>query len=163
MGGGSLPLSSPPSPSSSSPEVPRLQRAQRSLLLALLSALCLLSAQEPGEPVLARLAGGERPGELAFTVRAQGGGPIPARLTFVPTEGGTTKLFTNTAAAPGELAARDNVLYSKTGSGRITVPPGRYRVVASHGLEWSLAAHELELAPGATRSLAFELTHELDT
>ena len=154
-------------PLSSAAEVSRLRNVLRPLLFALLALLLFLAArepaQEPATPALVRLAGGQQPAELAFTVRAKGAGPIPARLTFVPEGGGTPHLFTSTDAAPGKIAARDNILYSPTGSGRITVPPGRYTVFASRGPEWSLARAELALTPDAQATLELELEHELDT
>ncbi len=141
----------------------------RPFALALVPLLAGLLAQAAGPLPLVRLADGEHPGELDFVVRERGAGPIPARLTFVPVAGaagdpgGRARLFPCTDAAPLEFAARDDVLYSKNGAGRISVPPGRYTVFASRGLEWSLAARELELAPGQVRQLEFELVHELDT
>jgi len=140
-----------------------MPRAPRRLLPLLLVPLAALLAAQGDEPELAPLAGGEDPAVLAFEVRERGAGPIPARLTFVPEDGGTPRLFPNTDAQPHELAARDNVVYSRSGRGRITVPPGRYTVFASRGLEWSLDSHELELRPGATHALRAELVHELDT
>jgi hypothetical protein len=146
-------------------------RSARVLCLALvpLAAFVALRAERSRErqssesQPLAPLAGETGVAELAFEVRARGGGPLPARLSFEPAEGGSTALFTNPAAAPRELAARDNVVYSRTGRARITLPPGRYRVHASHGPEWSLDTEALELAAGQRATLAFELVHELDT
>lgn len=123
----------------------------------------LLAKDDPPGPDLARLAGGEQPAELAFSVREHGGGPVPARLTFVPADGAAASLSVHPDTAPRELVAQGNVLYSRTGVGRVVVRPGRYTVVASRGLEWSLAAHEFALAPGARQALEFELAHELDT
>ncbi len=153
-----------PAPPLSSGRGPALRSAPRLLLCAFLALLGLLAAQEaPGPERVVRLAAGERPAELAFRVLERGGGPIPARLTFVPEGGGTPVLFAHTDAAPRELAARDNVLYSRTGAGCISVPPGRYTVVASRGLEWSLAERALTLVAGERESLELELVHELDT
>jgi hypothetical protein len=139
-----------------------LQRLPRLLALASIPLLALLAAEQAPQE-LVPLAACEQPAELAFEVRERGGGPVPARLTFVPPEGGAPVLFPNTAAAPHELAARDNVLYSRTGAARITVPPGHFTVFASRGPEWSLASREVELGPGEKRELALELVHELAT
>ncbi|MEQ1892005.1 MAG: CehA/McbA family metallohydrolase [Planctomycetota bacterium] len=105
---------------------------------------------------------------LRFEVRERAGGPLPARLTFVPagsSPGAPAPVFdaAHWRAAPGELAVRANVVYTRTGQGAFTVPAGKYTVYASKGLEWSLAAEELELAGGSEASFTAELTHELDT
>jgi len=108
------------------------------------------------------------PARLRFTLRAQGGAPMPARLTFVPEgsdPGAPAPVFApeTFARAPGELAVRENVVYTKSGTGTLEVPPGRYTVTASRGLEWSLVQRELELVSGAEALFEAELVRELDT
>jgi len=108
------------------------------------------------------------PARLRFTVRARGGEAMPARLTFVPAgsdPGAPAPVFApgTFGRAPGELAMRENVVYTKSGTGTLEVPPGRYTVTASRGLEWSLVQHELELAAGAESTFEAELVRELDT
>ena len=80
----------------------------RPLSLFLVPLLAYAAARQDPRP--AALAGSEGVAELAFEVRERGGGPIPARLTFVPAAGGSTALFTHPDAAPAELAARDNLV-----------------------------------------------------
>jgi len=143
---------------------PRHRPGFQPLFLSLLLAPPLfLAAAQSDPPALVPQAGVEAPAELGFEIRERGGDPIPARLTFVPPEGGTPFLFPNVGAAPHELAARDNVVYTRSGRGRITVPPGRYRLHVSRGLEWSLDSRDLELAAGEQREVRAELVHELDT
>lgn len=113
-------------------------------------------------------AGPDEPARLRFTIRERGGEPMPARLTFVPAgsdPGAPAPVFAPAtfARAPGELAVRANVVYTKSGTGTLEVPPGRYTVTASRGLEWSLVQRELELVPGAESVLEAELVRELDT
>lgn len=124
----------------------------------------------PGTQDVVPLAGEPGPANavLRFEVCARGGGPLPARLTFVPagsTPGAPAPVFAEEhfRAAPAELAVRANVVYSRTGQGALTVPAGTYTVYASKGLEWSLAAQELALAAGSETSWKAELVHELDT
>lgn len=141
----------------------------RSLALGLVPLLAWPLARGPGQQPQARRADGEQTGELVFVVREHGAGPIPARLTFVSSTegaggaGARPQLSAHGDGAPLELAVRDDVVYTKSGAGRIRVPAGRYTVFASRGLEWSLDARALELAPGQAGELEFELVHELDT
>lgn len=124
-------------------------------------------------PLLAWLAARAAPAQteparLRFAIRAHDGAPMPARLTFVPAgsdPGAPAPVFApgTFARAPGELAVRENVVYTRSGTGTLEVPPGRYTVTASRGLEWSLVARELELAAGAESSFEAELVRELDT
>lgn len=140
-----------------------VRKVLRPLSLALVPALAgLASLQEPALRVVP--LAGERPAAvLAFEILASTGEPIPARLTFVPETGGIPDLFTEVAAAPRELAARKNVVYTRSGRGAITVPPGRYTVHASRGPEWSLASQVLELREGERATLQARLVHEVDT
>jgi hypothetical protein len=140
------------------------QRLARPAALLLVPGLALLASQatQPARPA----AGGDT-ALLRFEVRARGGEPLPARLTFVPLDGAPAAPFAVFDAAPDELAVRGDVVYSRTGVGTITVPPGRYEIVASHGPEWSLARREVELASGdeggSVHDLRFELVNEVET
>ncbi|MBL1216693.1 MAG: hypothetical protein D8M59_04280 [Planctomycetes bacterium] len=94
------------------------------------------------------------------------GEPIPGRLTFMgPDAGDEADLFVNDMADPTHLAVRNNVVYTIAGEGLITVPPGRYTVYASRGIEWSLDSTDgvLDLAAGAEVEWTAQLTHEVDT
>jgi hypothetical protein len=141
---------------------------RRLLFLALVPPLAFPAAQDQAVPLAAGDTGegdtseGDT-GELEFEIRARGGERLSARLTFEPEAGAPLTLFTNTTAAPRELAVRDNVLYTKSGHGRIRIPSGNYTVTASRGLEWSLASQPLALAKDGKAQLLFELEHELDT
>lgn len=136
-------------------------KAPRPLGLLLVPLLALAAARGADDPV--PIGGAAGTARLVFEIVERGGGALPARLTFVPPEGGTPLLFPDTAAAPRELAVRDNVVYSRTGRGCLGVPPGRFTVFASHGPEWSLASQDIELRAGEETVLRLELVHELDT
>lgn len=132
------------------------------LALPLLVALTLRDEPVP-------LAGDVPSGELAFAVLGPDGQPIPARLTFRPIAvppdptGAPAELFPNVRAAPRELAVRSDVVTTRSGRGRITVPVGRYEVFASRGLEWSLASSEVTIAAGTPARLELSLVPEVDT
>lgn len=100
---------------------------------------------------------------LRFSIRDAAGAPIPGRLTFLDEKGAEPALFVKTDPAPGVLAVRKNVVYSLGTPVAITVPPGRWKVLASHGLEWSVAETELALESGKTQEWNPKLVHELET
>jgi hypothetical protein len=127
--------------------------------------VCALSFLLAGDDLPIRPTAGDRPdvGILAFSIRDGEGRALPGRLTFLGADGPGAKLFPNAAAAPGELAVRDDIVYTLSGTGRITVPAGRYRVLASHGLEWSVAETELEIATGGAARFDATLVREIDT
>lgn len=132
------------------------------LALPLLAALALRDGPVP-------LAGDGPSGVLDFRVLGPGGAPIPARLTFRPVAvppdptGAPAELFTNVRAAPSDLAVRSDVVTTRTGVGRITVPVGRYEVFASRGLEWTLAAVEITISAGTPARLELALERAIDT
>ncbi len=107
-----------------------------------------------------------KPGEVAnlrFSISDASGRPIPGRLTFVDGKGEEPELFVKTDPAGGVLAVRKNVAYSLGKPVTITVPPGRYTVHATHGIEWSRATTELSLEAGKTVEWSPRLVHEIDT
>jgi len=99
------------------------------------------------------------PSWLNFVVTEVGGGPIPAKLTFEGLGDTPDPIFGRKSDTPG---AR-NVWYTRTGEGEVAVPPGRYRVTASRGIEYDLRQSELVLAAGDRRWWEPALTREVDT
>lgn len=139
--------------------------ARRAFAILPAAGLVAAALAHPHDPPLTPAAVA-RPGETAiveFRVLDDAGNPIPARLTFVGPDGGEPDLFTQPDAAPNELAVRKNVAYTLRGFGAITAPPGKYRVYASRGLEWSIAHSDLALEAGKTASFQATLKHEVDT
>jgi hypothetical protein len=133
------------------------------ILLAIAVALAALAVPRQTPPV-ARTAGDRADAAvLRFRIADDSGAAIPGRLTFLGADGPEAKLFPNAAAAPDDLAVRGNAIASLSGQGAITVPPGRYTVHASRGLEWSVDAQELALEAGKEAEATFRLRHEVDT
>ncbi|MGH7149346.1 MAG: CehA/McbA family metallohydrolase, partial [Planctomycetota bacterium] len=100
---------------------------------------------------------------LRFSISDAEGRPIPGRLTFVDGKGEEPELFVRTDPASGTLAVRKNVAYSLGKPVSITVPPGRYTVHATHGIEWSRATTELALEAGKAAEWSPRLVREIDT
>lgn len=136
-------------------------------LTCLAFGVCLTLAHGAG------IAQPERPAQTAgdienaavfrFRVTDDSGAPTPVRLSFRTPEGASPNLFTNANAKPLDLAVRQNLVHALSGEGLITVPPGRYTVWASHGLEWSVDSVEVDLRPGEITEWTTTLTHEVDT
>ncbi len=57
----------------------------------------------------------------------------------------------------------ERVLFAPTGAVGKQLKPGRYKVYASRGIEYSLEAKEIDLVPGKTGRLDFVLTQVMDT
>lgn len=102
-------------------------------------------------------------GVLAFRIEDGDGRALPARLTFRRENDPEPMLFPGTQAAPDRLAVRRNTIYTVTGTGAVTVPPGAYSVEVGRGLEWSFVRRPVTIAAGATTDLAVTLVHEVDT
>lgn len=100
-----------------------------------------------------------RPGTLRYAITDGDDKPLPARLVVrgVP----PTK---DPEFGPIELAVgAKNIAYTQDGIGYLELPPGRYRVLATHGTEYSIASEELEVNPEVGATFRVSLTHEVDT
>ncbi len=133
----------------------------RFFALLVVPALAALTSFPQREEPIDLVAEGPR-SVLRFAITDGEGGPLTARLTFLGTGGPAAQLFSRTDAAPLELAVRNNVVYTRSGRGAITVPPGRYTIVASRGLEWDLAVQTLALEEGREARFEARLAHEVD-
>ncbi|MEE2912394.1 MAG: CehA/McbA family metallohydrolase [Planctomycetota bacterium] len=102
-------------------------------------------------------------GVLTFKIVDSEDNPIPARLTFMDTEGSNRSLFPNPDAAPSKLALRKHAVYTLDGHGSITVPVGKWDVMASHGIEWSIDTTHFNIVEGETYEWNARLEHEIDT
>ncbi len=130
------------------------------VLLALVPGWGLHAQDPPASPTA-----GDRAdvGVLEFSIRDEEGRAIPGRLTFLVDGRTGENLFPNADAAPKDLAVRQDLVYTLSGVGRITVPAGTYRVLASRGLEWSIAEADLEITIGSTSKFDAVLRPEIDT
>ncbi len=140
------------------------------LLLALSSQPLLEDTPQATAPVSAQesapvqLANEEAPhGVLRYRILGAGEKPMPCRLTFIPSDGGALEIFPNTQAAPADLAVRENMVYSLSGVGAITVPVGSYTVYATRGMEWSLAAELVSIDSDDEQLFSAPLVREVPT
>ncbi len=127
------------------------------ILLAVLASAAPAVAQDAVEAVAGP------PAVLMFEIRDAHGHPIPARLTFVGGAERSGPLLADTQVAPRDLAIRGNVVYTRTGQGRIEVPPGNYEIIASRGIEYDITSLPVRLSPGKTTLFSAVLTRQVDT
>jgi len=90
------------------------------------------------------------------------GAPIPCRFTIVHADNGSLALLSN--RSDNQHAVRSGVIYCLDGKVRADLYPGKYRVYAGRGFEYSLESAELNLAPGQSSVLpTFTLEHQVPT
>jgi len=92
-------------------------------------------------------------------VDAASGGALPARLTvrgIAPTP--------DPNLGPWHVAdGAANVAYTASGEGALELPPGRYKVLASHGLEWSVFEQQVDVTEVAGAVLRAPLARAFPT
>ncbi|HMJ11833.1 MAG TPA: hypothetical protein VK524_10495, partial [Polyangiaceae bacterium] len=108
----------------------------------------LESLLEPPEP--ARL-------ELAATDELQN--PLPTRWIIR----GLTPTKDPDFGALERAEGAKNIVYARAGRAEVGIPAGRYRVVATHGPEYSIYTTELTIAPGGRQHLQAALSRVVDT
>jgi hypothetical protein len=96
---------------------------------------------------------------LDFRITDPDGHPIPGRIVLTGLAGTPDPRFTSLP----KVSAAQNEMHSVSGEGRVDIPPGRYRVVVSRGIEWSVAEKVIEVKPEQGVALRVALTHELIT
>lgn len=128
--------------------------------LTTLGSWCSIAS---GQPVAQLADPDQRRGELAFTVRDDRGVSVPARLTFVPTDGREEAMFVQHDAQPDRLAVRERVVYSIDGTGLIAVPAGTYTVYASRGIEYGIDSVTMEIIAGERSEWDAVVAREVDT
>jgi len=90
------------------------------------------------------------------------GAPIPCRFTIVHAGSGSLALLSN--RSDNQHAVRSGVIYCLDGKVRADLYPGKYRVYAGRGFEYSLESADLTLAPGQSSVLPpFTLKHQVPT
>jgi len=110
-----------------------------------------------------------RPGEIEYRVVDQGGQPIPAKVAFIPLDDHGLRYDWDgkNDADLGDPRYDHGILkleHSASGTGRVRLPPGRYDIVASRGIEYGRAIESgYEVRPGQRETLQLVLPHEVDT
>jgi hypothetical protein len=146
-------------------------RADGSYELVLPPGRYTIVLQTPGgwDQTTVSVAPGPRPVEaslvvpqaerLDFRITDLDGRPIPGRLVIVGLDGTPDPRF---ASVP-RVSAAGNEVHSVTGEGRVDLPPGRYRVTVSRGIEWSLVERTIDVKPEQGVALRVALAHEVPT
>jgi hypothetical protein len=109
-----------------------------------------------------------RPARLTFRVTDGQGRRIAAKLTLVNRDAGGALLDGDGLRRPsmgeGRLGAGiRHLFHTAGGEGTESIEPGRYRLFASHGPEYSVATKDFEVAPGGEVVANLNLVHEVDT
>jgi hypothetical protein len=84
----------------------------------------------------------------------------PARITIVDENGTLAPIF---AHLDQLVAARPGVVYTATGSAELGLLPGKYRMYATRGPEYSLGEKSLTLRSKESREIRLSLTREVPT
>jgi len=85
---------------------------------------------------------------------------LPVRLTITDPKLNKTAIH---YAESAETAVRKGVLYTLGKPTSLELPPGDYRIAATHGTEWSMATQSIQVRPGSTPSVRLALRREIET
>ncbi len=111
---------------------------------------------EPGRTTSADFGIGAR-GVVRYEVRdAESGALLPAKLVVESREGPNPYL-----GSPDKAEGALNNVFTATGRGVIGLPPGLYRIAATHGLAYSVAWGEVKIDGGAEAMLRLALRREV--
>jgi hypothetical protein len=117
-----------------------------------------VDVKEGKTPTVARLVVPQAE-RLDFRIADTFGQPIPGRLIVTGLEGTPDPRFVSVP----QVSAAGNEVHSLTGEGRIDIPPGRYRVTISRGIEWSVAQKIIDVRPEHGVALRASLSHDMPT
>lgn len=109
------------------------------------------------------------PGVVDYMVEDESGSTLPVKLSFIPLDSTGLRFDWDGANAPEMNDPRyDHGILkhelSVTGSGSVTLPPGKYDVVISRGIEYGIAEVKgFEVKAGQRKPLHATLRREVDT
>ncbi len=96
---------------------------------------------------------------VRFDVRDEQGNPSPCKVQFLGRGGTPTPSFGTDYRAHGA----DHQYFSHNGQFTQEVPPGRYLVRITRGIEYDLVEREIEVAKGQTAAVQATLRRSVDT
>ena len=99
---------------------------------------------------------------VRYHITDPAGSVIPAKLTFL-LPGTSTRARLDLKTKAPCWAARNAVVYTLPCDEAMPVAPGSYRLVVSHGPEWTIASEEIVLRAGETRVVEATLERVVDT
>ncbi|MBI1390380.1 MAG: hypothetical protein GC154_18235 [bacterium] len=99
------------------------------------------------------------PSAIAFDIRGEKGESLPCKAHFEGLEGTPQPNLGPDNRAHGCA----DQYHSETGKFEVQLAPGRYRVIVTHGVEFSHLEQEIELKPGKTAAFKGVLKRLVDT
>ncbi|MCZ6601396.1 MAG: CehA/McbA family metallohydrolase, partial [Planctomycetota bacterium] len=123
-------------------------------------------ASAPGRKVTGRVAITEDlvfrlgpEGRIVISLTGEDGKPLPGRMTI---EGLGETLDPNLGPTSRAAGAR-NIIATITGRAEAHIPPGRYRITASRGPEYTIHQREIEVEGGKPLNIDFRIRKAIDT
>jgi hypothetical protein len=115
-------------------------------------------------------------GSVSYTITEKGQ-PIPAKLTFIGVEGTPNPDFGRffdarmvdpmgkpvTDLQASAITGTLNFAFSTNGTGKQVIKPGKYQVIASRGLEYTISRQTITVNPGQDTKMDFALERVVDT
>jgi len=96
---------------------------------------------------------------IHFQITDDAGRSVPCKAQFLAVEGTDPVNLGPNNRAHGCV----DQYHSEKGDFRVQIPPGKYRVVVTHGIEYSHLEQQVTLAPGATFDFTGKLSRLVDT
>lgn len=97
---------------------------------------------------------------VTVQVKTPEGQPVPARITVVNQRGQLAKLY---HARQPTTAVRPGILYTLGTGDTFELPPGKYTLYATRGMEWGVARQPIVVENNQPQNQTLVIAHEVDT
>ena len=97
---------------------------------------------------------------VTVNVNTPEGKPVPARITVVNQRGQLVKLYN---ARQPTTAVRPGILYTLGTGDTFELPPGKYTLYATRGMEWGVATQPIIVENQKPQNLTLVISREVDT
>lgn len=97
---------------------------------------------------------------VTVKVNTPAGQPVPARITVVNQRGELAKLYN---ARQPTNAVRPGILYTLGTGDSFELPPGKYTLYATRGMEWGVARQPIEVDKKQPLDFTLVISREVDT
>lgn len=101
----------------------------------------------------------ERPASVTFDIRDEKGASLPCKVQFRGLDGTPSPNLGPQNRARGCV----DQYHSETGQFRVGLPPGKYKVIVTRGIEYSHLSQVIDLQPQSTLPVKGTLTRLVDT
>lgn len=101
--------------------------------------------------------------QVDIAITDENGAALPSKITIARPDGSLVEVF---GAERKLQATRPGIVYTGDGHATFLVGPGKYRIFASRGTEWSVAREDVTITDQGSdgiQNLAFSLRREVDT